>query len=94
MLGDIIKCGKASVDGRMYKVNEFYTGFVEGSEGKTVGDVYLIDPAVFPELDEFEGEEYIRRKIRTSTDLECWIYEYKYDTKGIQEIKGGDWLLR
>lgn len=94
MLGEIIKCGKATVDGRMYKVNDFYPGFISGNDGKIVGDVYLIYPKVFPLLDEYEGEEYIRRKIRTSTDLECWIYEYKYDIKGIPEIKGGDWLLR
>lgn len=95
MLGEIIKCGKATVDGRMYKVNEFYPGFIPTTDGsKIVGDVYLIDPAVFPALDEYEGEEYIRRKIRTSSDLDCWIYEYKYSTKNIPEIKGGDWLLR
>jgi len=95
MLGDIIKCGKATVDGRMYKVNEFYPGFKPTTDGnKILGDVYMVDKNVFPLIDEYEGDEYIRRKIITSTDLECWIYEYKYDIKDIAEIKGGDWLLR
>ena len=42
--------------------------------GKVVGDVYLIDPIIFDKLDEFEGEEYIRIKTKTSTDVECWVY--------------------
>ena len=52
------------------------------------------DPIIFGELDKFEGEEYIRTKARTSSDIECWIYLYKYDTTGIKEIKSGDWMLR
>ena len=94
LLGNIIKCGKATVKGKIYKVNEFYPGFTENVEGNVFGDIYLIDPNVFPILDEFEGEEYIRRKIKTSTDLECWIYEYKHDISHFKEIVGGDWMLR
>jgi gamma-glutamylcyclotransferase (GGCT)/AIG2-like uncharacterized protein YtfP len=93
LLGDIIKCGKATIDGKLYKVNEFYPGFVEGN-GKVFGDVYLINPDVFPKLDEFEGDEYIRKKLRTSTDLDCWVYVYRYDVSKFKEIKGGDWMLR
>mgnify|MGYP001181828084 CR=1 FL=1 len=86
-------CGKATVEGKIYRVNTFYPGFIRG-EGKVIGDVYLIDKSIFPQLDEFEGDEYIRTKIRTSTDIECWIYEYKYDISKFNEIKGGDWMLR
>lgn len=74
-------------------VDDFYPGFVEGT-GKVIGDVYLIDEELFPSLDEFEGDEYIRRKIRTTSDIECWIYEYKYDVSNHKLIKSGDWLLR
>ena len=81
------------VTGKLYKVNEFYPGWVPG-DGKVWGDVYLIDPNLFPKLDEFEGDEYIRVKVRTSTDIECWIYQYKYDVSGFKEIIGGDWMLR
>ena len=86
-------CGKSTINGRLYKVNEFYPGFVPG-KGKVIGDVYLIDPLLFPELDEFEGDEYIRRKIRTSSDIECWVYEYIHDVSNHMEIKSGDWMLR
>lgn len=94
LLGNFVKCGKANVNGKIYKVNEFYPGLVENKKSKVFGDVYLIDPKVLPELDEFEGEEYIRKKIKTSTDLNCWVYVYKYDISKFEEIKGGDWMLR
>ena len=93
LLGETTFCGKSTIEGKLFKVNEFYPGYVKG-KGKVVGDVYLIDPIVLDKLDEFEGDEYIRTKTRTSTDVECWVYEYKYDTKGIKEVRSGDWMLR
>jgi len=45
-------------------------------------------------LDEFEGDEYIRTKVRTESDLECWIYEYIHDVSDFKQIKFGDWMLR
>ncbi len=93
LLGPITHCGKATINGDMYKVNEFYPGYVTG-KGKVVGDVYLVDSSVFEALDEFEGDEYIRTKTRTSTDVECWVYQYKYDVSKFKQIKCGDWMLR
>ena len=93
LLGETTFCGNSTIEGKLFKVNEFYPGYVKG-KGKVVGDVYLIDPIIFDKLDEFEGEEYIRIKTKTSTDVECWVYEYKYDTKGIKEVRSGDWMLR
>ena len=93
LLGETTFCGKTTINGKLFKVNEFYPGYVKG-EGKVIGDVYLIDPIVLDKLDEFEGDEYIRTKTRTSTDVECWVYEYKHDTDGIKEVRSGDWMLR
>lgn len=93
LLGQFTHCGKAFVKGKLFKVNEFYPGFTPG-DGKVWGDVYLINPDVFKQLDEFEGHEYLRTKVKTSTDIECWIYQYKYDTTQFKEIKTGDWMLR
>lgn len=45
-------------------------------------------------MDEYEGDEYFRTKVRSSTDTECWVYQYKYDVSSFEEIKGGDWMLR
>ena len=94
LLGDFVKCGKATVNGKIYKVNEFYPGLVEDKSSKVFGDVYLINQNIFTQLDEFEGDEYIRKKIKTSTDLDCWIYVYKYDVSTFKEIESGDWMLR
>lgn len=93
LLGHVTQCGKSTINGRIYRVNEFYPGFVPGN-GKVIGDVYLIDSSLFDKLDEFEGDEYIRTKVRTSSDLECWVYQYKHDISTFNEIKGGDWMLR
>ncbi len=93
LIEDSVFCGKAYVNGELYKVNEFYPGFIKGN-GKVIGDVYLIDSSIFRNLDDFEGEEYNRIKIKTSNDIECWIYEYKYDTSNFDKIIRGDWMLR
>ncbi len=93
LLGDSFSCGMSSVDGKIYWVNEFYPGFIRGS-GKVWGDVYSIDPKVLPTLDEYEGDEYIREKIITHSDIESWIYVYIHDISNFKEIIGGDWLLR
>jgi gamma-glutamylcyclotransferase (GGCT)/AIG2-like uncharacterized protein YtfP len=94
LLGEFTKCGRAHVNGKIYKVNEFYPGLIEYKKSKVFGDVYLINPEVLPSLDEFEGDEYTRKKIKTSTDLECWVYVYKYEVSNFKEIEGGDWMLR
>lgn len=94
LLGELFSCGRASVDGEIYKVNDFYPGFKRNSKSKVWGEVFLIDEDLFPKLDEFEGEEFERKKIVTSTDLNCWIYEYKEDCSKFKKIKSGDWLLR
>lgn len=94
LLKDATFCGKTNVVGKIYHVNEFYPGFIRGGRKKVIGDVYLIDPSILHSLDTYEGHEYTRTKIRTDTDIECWIYEYKYDVSKFKEIPGGDWMLR
>jgi gamma-glutamylcyclotransferase (GGCT)/AIG2-like uncharacterized protein YtfP len=86
--------GKAYIQGTLYKVNEFYPGFIRKGDNKVWGDIYKIDPKVFPILDEYEGDEYIRTKIIVSTGQECWIYLYKDDITDKPKIKSGDWMLR
>lgn len=94
LLADAVACGKASVTGKLYRVDVFYPGFVRKGQDKVWGDVYLIDESILPKLDEYEGDEYIRGKIKTSTDVTCWIYEYRHDISKFKEIDGGDWMLR
>ncbi len=94
VLGECTYCGRAFITGKLYRVNEFYPGYVPDKNSKVWGDVYLVNPDNFTEMDEYEGDEYFRTKVRSSTDIECWIYQYKYDVTKFEEIKGGDWMLR
>ena len=86
-------CGKATVDGDIYRVNDFYPGFTR-SKGKVIGDVYLINSSIFTQLDEFEGEEYQRKIIKTQDGIDCWVYEWILPTTSFKMIKSGDWLIR
>lgn len=95
LLKESLFCDSAFVFGNLYKVNEFYPGYVsKNCETKVHGDIYLIDESLFEQLDEYEGKEYNRRKVWTSVGLEVWIYEYIHDVSNCEEIKSGDWLLR
>ena len=68
LLKDFKSLGIHSVKGKLYKVNEFYPGFVKG-EAKIFGELVEVDNSVIPILDEYEGHEYNRIKIRTLTDV-------------------------
>lgn len=94
LLGDAKLILRDTVNGKIWKVNEFYPGFVSGESGKVFGDVFQIDNSVLPDLDEYEGHEYDRKRIITDSGIECWIYEYKYDVSEFLWIKSGDWYLR
>lgn len=95
LLEDAIHCDPAWVYGKIYQVNEFYPGYKRIScHNKVFGDVYLVEPELLHQLDEFEGDEYERKKIWTSIGEECWIYEYKYPVDGFKEVRNGDWYLR
>ena len=95
LLSDSYYCDTTFVCGRMYKVNEFYPGYIaESCDNIVRGDVYMIEPDLFDILDEYEGDEYRRIKVWTALGLEAWVYEYKYDISSFDEIKCGDWLLR
>ena len=95
-LGNVINCGISTIPGKIYKVNNFYPGFKQTNDGSlVVGNVYLLESVdIFTKLDEFEGDEYFRKKIIASNDIECWVYEYRYDVKNFNEIVSGDWLIR
>ncbi len=94
LLGNFVFVGRASVPGRIYRVNESYPGFRPEGDGLVWGDVYLVDDSVLPALDEFEGDEFERRKIVTSLGHECWIYEFVKELGESKTIRGGDWMLR
>ena len=94
LLEHAIFCDRSFIYGRIYEVNKFYPGYIRDCDNKVWGDVYLVDPTLFPKLDEFEGVEYHREKVFTSIGEECWIYVYKDDISKFKEVEGGDWILR
>ena len=55
-------CGKATVDGDIYRVNDFYPGFTR-SKGKVIGDVYLINK------EDRGGAEEVAREVERSLAL-------------------------
>jgi gamma-glutamylcyclotransferase (GGCT)/AIG2-like uncharacterized protein YtfP len=94
LLGDLKKCERTTVNGKMYWVNSFYPGVILGGDDLVHGDIYLIDSNRLDALDEFEGEEYHRKKIITKSGKECWIYEYILPITGFKQITSGDWFTR
>ena len=94
LLGDFVNCGMSTINGKLYRVNDFYPGYKKDDKSKVYGNVYAINEERLKELDEFEGSEYTRKKVVTSNDIECWVYEYNQPVRNDQLIKGGDWLLR
>ena len=94
LLGKPKHIGRKSVTGTMWRVDPFYPGVVLDNKNIVWGDLYEIDTKVLPELDEFEGEEYSRKIIKTQDGIECWIYEWILPTTSFKMIKSGDWLIR
>lgn len=83
--------GLDSVRGKIYDINGHYPGFKHG-DGKVIGEVVEIDEYNLNLIDYYEGNEYKRVKITTSSGIEAWIYEYVPEVSKSKEIKSGDWL--
>lgn len=95
LLEDAKFCNKDYIHGIMYRVNEFWPGVVlNNKKDRVLGDVYLIKGDLFSKLDEFEGEEYRRVRVRTVSGVDCWVYEWALEVDNLKEIDGGDWILR
>jgi gamma-glutamylcyclotransferase (GGCT)/AIG2-like uncharacterized protein YtfP len=100
------RIGAAFVKGRLFDFGT-YPGLVIDEEGAPVrGDVYLIDDALVPVLDEIEnvypGVEGLFRSHRLHIDVElqdgrthidCLIYPVTAAAvQGLPRIHGGDWV--
>jgi gamma-glutamylcyclotransferase (GGCT)/AIG2-like uncharacterized protein YtfP len=95
MLGEDAKLIKrTSINGIMYKVNDFYPGVVLSKKSKVWGDLFQINPNLLDKLDEWEGDEYKRDIIQTTDGIKCWAWIWIRDVKDYEIIKGGDWYLR
>jgi gamma-glutamylcyclotransferase (GGCT)/AIG2-like uncharacterized protein YtfP len=53
--------------------NGIYSGLVPGDDA-IEGELYEIPAALFPVLDEYEGDAFVRREVDTSQDAKAWVY--------------------
>lgn len=75
LLGDCVFVQRSSVKGKLFLVENQYPGYVPG-RGLVFGEIYAVENGQFDQIDEYEGDLYLRRKIMTTSQIECWIYEY------------------
>ena len=99
--------GTASVQGTLHHLGD-YPGIVLGGASLVHGEVYAIDPALEPQLDEIEmiypqrRDEYFKRHIPLVVELAsggratlqsiCYEYNPAY-LHGAPVIAGGDWIM-
>ena len=93
--------GTAQVRGVLYHLGD-YPGMTLGGNEWVHGEVYAVDPALEPALDEIEDlgshptDEYVKRQISVDVDgqcLECLVYEInpRYAIPALR-VKEGDWM--
>jgi len=95
--------GNGRVGGRLFAI-DWYPGVVLGGEGEVLGEVYGADERLRGELDEFEGigkggergDEYARVRVgvgmEDGSEVEAWIYVYRWGVEGREEVVSGDWV--
>jgi len=99
--------GRGSLRGALYDLGE-HPGAVLDAEAATwiVGEVFELpqDPALLARLDAYE--EYtsmclerspflrVRRSVALARggELECWVYTWSRDPRGVPRVASGDWL--
>lgn len=90
----------ASVRGCVYALPDGYPGLVPDGEARVVGEVMVLRDlaAVFPLLDAFEGENYVRvlQRARLENGNELWAWVYVLADPVLAEhaepVAGGDWV--
>lgn len=91
--------GPARVQARLYRI-DWYPGVRLGGapDDRVLGDLFeLLDLAVLPALDRYEGPEEYRRveaeaELESGNHIRCWVYEYILGVDESRRIASGDWL--
>ena len=81
LLGETARfLGEATVAGRLVALGP-YSALVAG-DGEVAGEVFEIDPAMLPRLDEYEGSEYRREllgaRLTGNEIVEAWTYVLRH----------------
>jgi gamma-glutamylcyclotransferase (GGCT)/AIG2-like uncharacterized protein YtfP len=99
--------GRGSLRGALYDLGE-YPGAVPDAEAATwiAGEVFDLpqDPALLARLDAYEEytpvclerSPFVRVRCRVALarggELECWVYAWSRDPRGVPRVASGDWL--
>jgi gamma-glutamylcyclotransferase (GGCT)/AIG2-like uncharacterized protein YtfP len=89
--------GQGKAKAKLYDLGR-YPGAVKDKTSEVVGDVFLLSDSekVLKLLDDYEGEEYERKrekvKFRSGKLITAWIYFYKGLTREEQRIFYKDYL--
>lgn len=99
--------GRGVCRGRLFDLGPYPVMVASAREGEVVcGDVYRLEQPQrwLAQLDRYEGcgrsarppGEYRRTRIGVTLDdgreVEAWAYLYRYPTRGLKPIPGGDYL--
>lgn len=80
LLGDCVFAGEGEVSGVLLPETE-YPALVASQAGLVRGELYEIDEQLLKTLDDYEGAEYERKRVRVSLlpqgFREAWVYYYR-----------------
>ena len=96
---DMEYIGQAKVDAALYDLGK-YPGAIKEKDSKNevVGDVFLLNDSerIFKILDEYEGEEFSRKKnivkLKSGKLVNAWVYWYNLKPDKSRIIKNKDYL--
>ena len=83
--------GPCRIPGALYSEGDY--PWLVAAEGEVSGELYEVaDPdAVFPMLDAYEDDDYVRRTVRLlEPAVDAWVYLWEGDPRG-EPIDDGDW---
>lgn len=73
-----------------------YPALVEPGDAAVSGELYRVPPALLPDLDAYEGDEYVRRAVVLEDGREVTAYVMQPDhvPADARPIPSGDWRRR
>jgi|SRR5215203_2552678 len=95
----LLYTGNAIIKASLYDLGSYPGAVKENEVDQLTGDVFsIINPEkVFTVLDEYEGSEYERKKVKLELSggqlVQAWIYWYNKTVEDKQKIGCGDYLI-
>lgn len=95
---NITYVAQAKLKATLYDIGKYPGAIKENNYDEVVGDVFLLNDSekAFEILDNYEGEEYVRKKskvqLRSGKTVIAWVYWYNQEPLGKQRIAYKDYL--